>query len=244
MKRVISIIVLISVILIASTVLASSAKVNVTAPKTIEEGTDELVMTVSLGAFQDLEENQTLGFQATLEYSKDIFESVKVEGLNGWDVSYEESSKTVIGLIKSSKANVDIAKFTFTVKDDVKAGSTDNILLNNFILSNDDTLNQEENYNVQVSVIEAPGTENPGEGTENTTGKDNVVTGNNIAENEIVNNTVQNNTINNNVINDNTIKNTGKLPAAGIRNTIIISAVIIFLAGLGFIIRSKSIKLK
>ena len=243
MKKVISLIVLISVILIASTVLASSAKVNVTAPKTIEEGTDELVMTVSLGAFQDLEENQTLGFQATLEYSKDIFESVKVEGLNGWDVSYEESSKTVIGLIKSSKANVDIAKFTFTVKDDVKAGSTDNILLNNFILSNDDTLNQEENYNVQVSVIEALETENPGEGTENSTGEDNVVTGNNIAENEIVNNTVQNNTINN-VINDDTIKNTGKLPAAGIRNTIIISAVIIFLAGLGFIIRSKSIKLK
>ena len=243
MKRVISIIVLISVILIASTVLASSAKVNVTAPKTIEEGTDELVMTVSLGAFQDLEENQTLGFQATLEYSKDIFESVKVEGLNGWDVSYEESSKTVIGLIKSSKANVDIAKFTFTVKDDVKAGSTDNILLNNFILSNDDTLNQEENYNVQVSVIEALETENPGEGTENSTAEHNVVTGNNIAENEIVNNTVQSNTINN-VINDDTIKNTGKLPAAGIRNTIIISAVIIFLAGLGFIIRSKSIKLK
>lgn len=248
MKRVISIILLISVILIASTVLASSAKVNVTAPKTIEEGTDELVMTVSLGAFQDLEENQTLGFQATLEYNNNIFDSVTVQGLNGWDVSYEDGSKVVTGLTKSSKANVQIATFTFAVKDGVTAGSTDNILLNNFLLSNDGTLNQEENYSLKVSIVEKPTSEDPGTTEpENEVGGNNIVNNGNSVGNKVTGNNVAGSTKNNtvyNTIKDNTVKGSNKLPAAGLTNTIIISAVVVLIVGVGFMIRSKTIKLK
>ena len=119
MKKVISLVVLVSIILVANTVLAASAKVNVTGQTAIEEGTKTVTMTVSLGAFDDVAEGETLGFQATLEYNNNIFDSVTVQGLNGWDVSYEDSSKVVTGLTKSSKANVQIATFTFTPKSSI-----------------------------------------------------------------------------------------------------------------------------
>ena len=69
MKKVISLVVLVSIILVANTVLAASAKVNVTGQTAIEEGTKTVTMTVSLGAFDDVAEGETLGFQATLEYN-------------------------------------------------------------------------------------------------------------------------------------------------------------------------------
>ena len=248
MKKVISLVVLVSIILVANTVLAASAKVNVTGQTAIEEGTKTVTMTVSLGAFDDVAEGETLGFQATLEYNNNIFDSVTVQGLNGWDVSYEDSSKVVTGLTKSSKANVQIATFTFTVKDGVTAGSTDNILLNNFLLSNDGTLNQEENYSLKVSIVEKPTIEEPGTPEpENEVGGNNTVNTGNTTENKVTGNNVAGSTKNNtvyNTIKDNTVKGSNKLPAAGLTNTIIISAVVVLIVGVGFMIRSKTIKLK
>ena len=184
MKRVISIIVLISVILIASTVLASSAKVNVTAPKTIEEGTDELVMTVSLGAFQDLEENQTLGFQATLEYSKDIFESVKVEGLNGYTATYAKETQRIVVDPKEPTASAEIANITFTLADGVEPCSTSvNFEIEEFT----DGTNDFEFTNKEAKInIEKPDANNPEDdnntdstdGTENNTEQTNPETEN------------------------------------------------------------------
>ena len=46
MKKVISLVVLVSIILVANTVLAASAKVNVTGQTAIEEGTKTVTMTV------------------------------------------------------------------------------------------------------------------------------------------------------------------------------------------------------
>ena len=248
MKKVISLVVLVSIILVASTVLGASAKVNVSGQTAIEEGTKTVTMTVSLGAFDDVAEGETLGFQATLEYNNNIFESVTVQGLNGWDVSYEDSSKVVTGLTKSSKANTQIATFTFTVKDGVTAGSTDNILLNNFLLSNDGTLNQEENYSLKVSIVEKPTIEEAGTPEpENEVGGNNTVNTGNTTENKVTGNNVAGSTKNNtvyNTIKDNTVKGSNKLPAAGLTNTIIISAVVVLIVGVGFMIRSKTIKLK
>ena len=242
MKKIVSLLVLISIVLISTMVCAAEGTigVSVTAPQEIEEGTKTLVMTVSLQNFQDVAEGRSLGFQATLVYSEEIFESVAVEGLNGWDVNYEESSKMVTGLTSNSKANVDIARFTFTLKDDITAGSTDNILLNSFILSNDDNVNQQENYSVQVSVV-APTTpeepENPDEGNNTTT--------NNTTGGNTVGNTNTTNTTNSaNSARDNTIKSANSLPKAGVSSTLIICLAVIFVAGLIFIIRSKTIKLK
>ena len=108
MKKIVSLLVLISIVLISTMVCAAEGTigVSVTAPQEIEEGTKTLVMTVSLQNFQDVAEGQSLGFQATLEYSEEIFESVAVEGLNGWDVNYEESSKMVTGLTSNSYCKI------------------------------------------------------------------------------------------------------------------------------------------
>lgn len=237
MKKIVSLIILIAIVLITNMVLAASIDVVVDSPSTIEEGTKSLVMTISIQNFQDVAEGKTLGFQTTLVYSNDIFESVNVEGENGWDVTYEPSTGVIVGKTTSSKANVEVAKLTFTVKDDVTAGTTDNILLNTFMLTDDDTIDQTQNYNREISIVESSETEQP----ENTT-DDNQVANN--TTNGIV--TITNATNNSNSVNstDNTIKSASSLPKTGLTSTIIICLAIIAVASIIFIVRSKTIKLK
>ena len=241
MKKLVSAILLIAIILVTNMVFAASIDVVVDAPSTIEEGTETLTMTISIQNFQDVEEGKTLGFQTTLEYSEDIFESVAVQGENGWEVTYEPSTGVIVGKTTNSQANVVIATLTFTLKDDVTAGTTDNILLNTFILTDDDAVNQTQNYNRQVSIVEAttPGEPDP-EQPNGTTG------GNQVGINNTTNNgTVAfTNTSNSANSTDNTIKSGNSLPKTGVTSTIIICLAVIVVAGIIFIVRSKTIKLK
>ena len=66
MKKLVSAILLIAIILVTNMVFAASIDVVVDAPSTIEEGTETLTMTISIQNFQDVEEGKTLGFQTTL----------------------------------------------------------------------------------------------------------------------------------------------------------------------------------
>ena len=62
MKKLISAVLLIAIILISGSVFAASIDVVVDSPKTVEEGTKTLTMTISIQNFQDVEEGKTLGF--------------------------------------------------------------------------------------------------------------------------------------------------------------------------------------
>lgn len=233
MKKYVSILILFIIIFMSTFVLAEDLNgkvaVNITMPQQVKEGTTTVTAKISLGNFEGVEENNVLGFQTTLEYNKDIFASITVTGLNGWDVSYEDNTKQLIGLTKTSKANVEIAQIVFTFKEGVKAGASDNILFNSFVLTDDNTLNQTMNYSKAITVIE----EKIPQETANNTARNNTITNDNI----VVGN-------DNNTTNDATIKKISNLPATGIRNIIITIIVIILLVGAGFMIRSASIKLK
>ena len=121
------------------------------------------------------------------------------------------------------------------------AGTTDNILLNEFILTDDDVIDQTQNYNRQVSIVEATTPEEPDSDQPNGTTGGNQVGINNTTNNGTVAFTNTSNSANST---DNTIKSANSLPKAGVTSTIIVCLAVILVAGIIFIIRSKTIKLK
>ena len=102
---------------------------------------------MTLGNLQGLEEtagNIVLGYQAKLSYDSAMFKSVKVEGMNGWTATYENG--TIVADTTSAKPNTDITKITLTLNQNLTAGISGKININNVLLSdgeNDFTFNKE-----------------------------------------------------------------------------------------------------
>lgn len=109
----------------------------------LEEG--KVTVTLSIGKYENLPDNEIVAYQANLEYNKDVFSSVKVEGLNNWRAQYEETTGTIVGETESGAKvapNQQIAKFTFTLKDGVEEVDTEiKLKIAKF------TVNAEKNFN-------------------------------------------------------------------------------------------------
>lgn len=123
-----------------------NVELNVKGETTIKEGSKTVELILTLGKFTDIEENVPFGYEGKLEYDKDMFESVTVEGLNKWTAEYNSSNNNLVGDIARVAANTDIAKITFNLKNDMLPGTTGRIKLNNFLVTNetdDFTFNKE-----------------------------------------------------------------------------------------------------
>ncbi len=132
-------------------------EISIEGADTIKEGDKTYILTLKLGNFNEVEENQVLGFETIVEYDDNLFTDISITKKNGWNITYSEESKKLIGFVDECKANTEIAELTFTVKDNVTVETNGNISLNQFIITDDQEIDKEiENIEKSnISVISA-----------------------------------------------------------------------------------------
>lgn len=179
----------------------------ITNKSTIEKG-DSLEITLSLN---DINVADGLGaYQATLEYDKNIFEYVSIEGLNSWDTPIYNNG-TFVTTTKTGeniKSGEYVAKITLKVKDNISGENTTIKIVNITASTGTETISAKD-VSKNISI----------KGTNNTTENENLsITDDN---NDKTSNKIQQNTI---VSSNNTeSKTTAKkiIPKAGVSQTIV-----------------------
>lgn len=201
---------------------------DLTGTTEIEEGTNSVVLKISLGEFTEVEEGQPLGFEGQLIYDEEMFSNASVQGLNGWSVSYVKDTNVLMGDIATAKSNTDIAEITLTINDNLEVGASGKVELQDILLT-DDTNDFTFNKEVTLSIVEKVVDE-----------EESIIESVNEVQNEEQNNADSNNI---NGVKDNTTA-TKSIPKAGITSAIIIACLIVLLVGIANFVRYKSIKIK
>lgn len=149
LKFIVSTIILMLIISIASAVKAANGSLTVKiTPDASKAITDQKVyVTLSLKDFNNVETTWPMAAEGNLEYDKTIFSNASIEGLNGWSASINQSGKILLDT-SSVKENTDIAKITLTIKDS-KASFTTDIKVNSFALTNGTDSEDNENVNIE-----------------------------------------------------------------------------------------------
>ena len=214
----------------------ANIELNLNGQTTINEDAKTVELTLSLGDFTGVEDGATLGYQATLEYDKNMFQSVEVEGLNGWTANYESSTKVLLGDVDKANPNTDITKITLTLKDDVQPGTEGKVQINNILLTdgnNDFTFNKEVTVKMEEEVttpVEDDNTNNSGNN------------GNATNNNSSINANISNNAGMQSGNTDNTTVQATRLPNTGIENIILVAIAVTIVAIIVFKIKSRDIK--
>ena len=214
----------------------ANIELNLNGQTTINEDTKTVELTLSLGDFTGVEDGATLGYQATLEYDENMFQSVEVEGLNGWTANYESSTKVLLGDVDRANPNTDITKITLTLKDDVQPGTEGKVQINNILLTdgdNDFTFNKEVTVKMEEEVttpVEDDNTNNSGNN------------GNATNNNSSINANISNNAGMQSGNTDNTTVQATRLPNTGIENIILVAIAVTIVAIIVFKIKSRDIK--
>ena len=234
-RKILAIIMIIFMITILGTInslAAGNIELNVQGETTVKDTEKTIELTLSLGSFTEIEEGIPLGYQGTLEYDENLFEGITVEGLNGWTVNYENSTKVFMGETDTAKANTQIAKITLTLKDGVTPGTSGTINFSDILLTdgtNDFTFNKEITVTIENEEVD-----NPSEGNNQISGTNetNTTTSTNISTNS------------SSIQGSNTDRTTAstRLPSAGLKNILIIAVVIISILMVVFKIKSRDIK--
>lgn len=224
-RKLLTIVTIIIFILMIGTIqsLAVDIAVFLQGQTTVSSTDDTVELVLSLGNFTDIEEGIPLGYQSTINYDEEVFSGISVEGLSGWTVSYEDSTKVLVGEIDSAVANTDITLITLTLQDGIADGTTGTIYFNNLLLTdgeNDITVDLEFTITIEDSDDE----ENSNTNTES---------GNTIV-----------NTTNTSATNTDTTTSSKTLPAAGVTNILIMAIVIVVMILLAVIFNIKSRKVK
>lgn len=193
----------------------STIEVNIEAPKTIEQGNNTYIIKISLGKFDEVEENKVMAFQTSLEYDENLIESIAVKGINNWVLSYDENSKILLGDVDKAKANQEIGQIEITLKEKLEVGQKGTIKLNELLLAGDN-VEIKTNKEVNFEVVEKPIIQE-----ENRTSENSINTTNTKVDDTVANKII---------------------PAAGVGRIILISIIIvIILAGI-FKFKSRKIK--
>lgn len=256
MKKIISIIFMIIILVVTTTNVnatdeqAKNIELNVSGQTTIESDVKTVDLTVSLGNFTGISENIVLGYQTTVDFDTNMFETVTVEGLNGWTATYSSDTSTLIGDTQSAKANTNITKITLTLKDGIEPGTTGTINLKNIELTdgtNDFTYNKSITVKVEEET-EEPNTNNTGDTNtiqDNTTNANKQNQAGNLVDNKVSATNTLNSASGLNKVNSNNVDNTKavkSIPKAGMTNILIIGICVITIAGIIFKIKSRKIK--
>lgn len=220
---------------------SGNIEMDIQGQTTVKETEKTVELILSLGSFTEIEEGIPLGYQGTLTYDENLFSGITVEGLNGWTVSYESSTKVFMGEIDVAKANTQIAKITLTIKEGVANGTSGKISFSNILLTdgtNDFTFNKEVTVTVENNTSE----ENNNQNQENEETKPSEENKEESESNKETNSNVSTNS--SSIKGSNTDKTTAstKLPAAGLRNILIIAVVIMIVFMVVFKIKSRDIK--
>ena len=239
-RKILAIMMIIFMITILGTInslAAGNIELNVQGETTVKDTEKTIELTLSLGSFTEIEEGIPLGYQGTLEYDENLFEGITVEGLHGWTVNYENSTKVFMGETDTAKANTQIAKITLTLKDGVTSGTSGTINFSDILLTdgtNDFTFNKEITVTIENEEVDNPSEGNENEGNNQTSGTNetNTTTSTNISTNS------------SSIQGSNTDRTTAstRLPSAGVKNILIIAVVIISILMVVFKIKSRDIK--
>lgn len=257
-RKIITILLLIIFILIFCTVSSfASETMSVEGNTNLKEGESTVELTLLLGDLSGFTEGEPLGFQGTLTYDENIFQNIIVEGLNGWTINYEKTSKTFMGETDVANSNMEIAKVILTVKSGIEPGTSGIISFSNVLLTdgtNDYTLNKEITVTMEETTPPIDdGEENPPaedeENPEEQPGEDNV--NNTVNNNNSLDNTNKTpNTNTTTIKGDNPDKTTAttattsktSLPKAGLTNVLAVLVVLAVISMIVFKIKSKDIK--
>lgn len=147
MKKTKKILLIISlVIFIISTAQLKSLAANEfgisleTNSQTIQDGQEEVKFYIVLTNYNPTDKNETdfvptLGYEAMLEYNKNIFENVTITSLNNWsDAEYYENTGKILATTRKAAGDTRIAEITLKLKKNVSAESAE-VNLKNMILS-------------------------------------------------------------------------------------------------------------
>ena len=214
----------------------ANIELNLNGQTTVNKDTKTVELTLLLGDFTGVEAGATLGYQATLEFDENMFQSVEVEGLNGWTANYESSTKVLLGDVDRANPNTDITKITLTLKDDVQPGTEGKVQINNILLTdgnNDFTFNKEVTVKMEEEVttpVEDDNTNNSGNN------------GNATNNNSSINANILNNAGMQSGNTDNTTVQATRLPNTGIENIILVAIAVTIVAIIVFKIKSRDIK--
>lgn len=218
----------------------ANAEVNITAnTQKIEDKQSTIELMISLGELENLSSTNgkmILGYQATLNYDSNMVESATIEGLNGWNVIYEASTKKIVGDTGDAKANTNTAKIVLKLKENIPDGTSGKISIKNLLLT-DGTNDFSFNKDITIEKKSADTTNNE---TNNTTNSE--------TNNTDMSNTQKTNnstTSGNNTTKANLTTNTKaitKLPTAGLNNAIILAIVIATISAIIFKFKSRKIK--
>lgn len=220
--------------------------INLKGKNEIKQEDKTVTLTLSLGEFTGVPENAVMGYETILEYKEDIFSSVTVEGLNGWNAEYNNTTKRLIGDTTSGNMNEDIAKITLTLKDDVeietKVATT--VSLKEGLLSINDDEQYDTNFekNIEISILENDKKQEKPEQTTPEEDKKNEEEKKEQPKEEIKNNNDNKTTKNESKSQDKTTSSK-VLPKTGIKTTAII-AISLTIAGIIFLIKYRKIQIK
>lgn len=231
-------IIMLLVVTYATIVSALSLTVSMeTTSTTIAEAT-EFTVTVKVSNL-DVGENGINSLTGTLKYNKDVFEEItdsSVEGLNGWNSSYEKDSGKITSTKQSFvKSEESVFNITLKTKKDV-TGKEGLIEFTDIKAQNSDSQIEAPNISVTINV----GTESGN--TANVANTQNSATilpvSNNTAKNNTTNNVVNNTAksfINSaNVLNDD-------IPETGVKDTLAIAMFAVILVAIVVFIRIERI---
>ena len=185
---------------------------------------DILVIILELRDFVNLPEGEPLGYSGELQYDDSIFEDVEIEGLNGWNVSYNDENKTLVGDTAKAKANSEIAKINFKIKSDNISNMENTVIgLKNVTITNGEFEILAEKQ-ITISL-------------ENQIQKDS-----NQDEVQKISNIKQISTIQAEETEEAKAQEVNNLPKAGLKKNIIITIIGVFVLAIIFKIKSRKIK--
>ena len=160
LKFSVSLIVLLLIVFISTITLAASGlltvRINPDASKAISD--KEVYVTLSLTDFNNVETDWPMAAEGTLEYDKTIFDSVSIEGLNGWSASINTDGTMVLDTNTVTDGE-EIARITLKVNDNAGSYETE-IKVNSFSLTNGEDAEGNGNVNIENMNLTAKVTVN------------------------------------------------------------------------------------
>ena len=212
-KRVINIILIISLFVLALTTTVSALSFTATmkpSSTTVPEQT-EFAVTVKVSNL-DVGSNGINSLTGYLKYDKDIFETISessIEGLNSWSATYDESTGK-ISLTKSSfvTSTQEVFQITFKTKSDV-SGKSGAISYTNIVASNSEATISATDISTSITVGTESSSGNSDDDSSNTIVISNNTTNTNTNTNQVSNNSITVNSVNktNNTNNTSNVSN-------------------------------------
>lgn len=199
-------------------------------PETTEDG---LVIKISTGAFEGLEENIPMSASMTLVYDENNITRVEGTTNSDWKINITEETKRVLIESDNAKSNTEIARITFYFNQELTEETTDSVSIQEINVS-DGNLFDETYSDVTQTYTINPSQENLEDENQQ----------NQIPEINTNTDAGESNTNNTNNVNDDNTVAPNRIPQTGVNMGIVVAMVAIIVIAVVLFIKYKSIETK